>query len=77
MGNSLSAVETLEENLLLVIDLVEDDVVTCHVDQNAILLNKEESILHLRIDSKEVSKLQLQIKVSYNSSNISTSISPM
>ena len=61
MGYCLGTIETLEENLLLIIDLVENDVVTCHIDQNAVLLNKEESIMHRRIDSKKVSKLQLQI----------------
>ena len=61
MGNSFRAIETLEENLLLVIDLVEDDVVTSHIHQNAVLFNQEKSILHLRVDSKKVSILQLQI----------------
>ena len=61
MGDCLGTIETLEENLLLIIDLVENDVVTCYIDQNTVLLNEEESIMHRRIDSKKVSKLQLQI----------------
>ena len=70
MGDCLGTIKTLEENLLLIIDLVEDDVVTCHIDQNTVLLNEEESIMHRRIDSKKVSKLQLQIyKGSIVSSN--------
>ena len=56
MGDGLSAFKSREEDLLSIFDLVEDDVVSSHEDQHAILLCQEESILHILIDSKKVSR---------------------
>ena len=45
---------TLHEGLLLLVKLVHDDVVACHVEEGVVLLHKEEAIFNTGVNAEEV-----------------------